>query len=345
MTDTKFIEREKDVCYKWGFPAPEGKGLSVKDLWRELLHLATYGDWQIEENAGSLNALGYTGGFGNVLRRLWGKSNALHIFGFTNKDISKIADPANPNKIYEDIATFVADLRKYHQKYEEKQFRGETSSTRVFVEYFLGDFLKNALSSTFVKDWQLIRDRKLRPRRTGDKPTYQLTFMGGNGFAFPINFAEDDVVYFCQPMAEENAPQKFRIWEKPISRMTTCQDEKQTQPVFENVHSIIEKIERRLVPQGKWRTFIPRRSWKATSNKNGIPVIWISEYEHGFGAENIPTESERQNTYLVELENISSEEDLWRLKFVINRPGFFQRSTNFIVYGDEMLELATCPLL
>src|SRR5581483_11670816 len=106
-TPTDELEEGRNMCqtiYK-----KELTSMTVDDLYDLILHLATFGIWQVNPETGALSACGRAGGYGDVFKRLaCPEQNEIHIVGFTN-----FVTGGEP-KIFTDFTSLRRAIQKYY---------------------------------------------------------------------------------------------------------------------------------------------------------------------------------------------------------------------------------------
>lgn len=332
--------------------------MTVENLYNAILHLVTFGDWTVDPETGTLSAYGRSGGKSDVLKRFVSKPRTIHIFGFTNKDI----DPTGV-KVYTNLLTLQEDINKYYTMWRSQALLpSEQKLPADFIQRYLSEFLKNALSAVYIPQWQLIRIRKLIPRHweVGTNPAnpsvsgtdykYDLTFIGDKGYEFKWRFNPKDIVYFCEYDLSTVAPEEKKMEVYPpkekkyycdISVPFAPYKFATYNPVSNKVGSYITTIVDEYVPRGRWISKGGNK-WEAKNKyEDGIPIAGIYGYYQGVPIIGSKI-GDNGGMYLTEVEEISPRENLWRLRFTHrNRSGIFSTPTTD-VYTDINSDLVQC---
>lgn len=321
---------------------------TVSQLWQQLLHLVSAGDWEIDPDTGSLFASAASWWPGSTKRD-------VPIVAFTNRLLK-------PDRgVFQDWKTFKDAADTYYTTWARSQSRAVQNLLGVSadpnrllsnIDDYQSEFYKNT-GALDIASWTLIGMRRLPPtvakrELPGD---YELIFAGNKGFPLAWRFSADDVVFYCNPETREagmKAQSKFSLQPLPDAAGLPFCDPENVVPsapryTWQTVDELIVYIQSFLVPVKQWKG-IGRSGWKATSPKQfGIPVVAIGTYAEPLGARG--PEDRAQQRRLVSIQQVSaSPSPLWKLSFVYVNPSVWRPDTSITVYGDEVLQVAMCPL-
>lgn len=328
--------------------------LTAEQLWKALLHLATFGEWTIDPKTGELSA---SGGLLSIDR-------PITIYAFTNKE----ADGKGTN-VYTNFYPLEEEYNKFFETWNRAKHPGSPPFTD-YMETVNKDFYKNPLPAHRLENWKLVKAQKRRVEpgkfsredvKVGTLPTaapirYRFWFAGPAGYQIGFNFYPEDKLYFCYYESKEDrkkkltlpaeakAPPEFmRIYEevKGLPEVLCAVEgkgstERKQETVKGLANSIEEKARHKLIP---WRYYDPD-TWRTNETKAGIRVNYIFGYKNGVPVMNPQFGPDNAGLRLVEIQALDRVNDLWRLKFVQTNRGFFGGST-ITVYasGDDKVSL------
>lgn len=358
-----FLEKNGKTCAQWKRNATK---MSVDELYNGLYHLATFGEWFVDEKAGSFYALGRSGGVLDPLKRLGRESRGIHVLGFTNKDLGA------PTTIYTNLLALQEAIDKKYATWKQAQGIGDVADPASYVEQFHKDFFENKLRSLYVKDWILTKVDKIYPSSYHPAqfgavapavgagagapvgPTgyqYQLTFLGSEGNSISWLFSPTDVIYFCDyeanPASALSKPKvdRFKIYPTPppAENKFICNLEKYSYtPSVTTLGAIINKIIHDPNEARKWKREGKLNQWTIKDKKNSPVVRWIEGYDNGIPVIDYIDARDKLGTRIIEIENINTREDIWRIKFaLLGREGVFYTPT-VDLYGTSQLKLHKC---
>lgn len=324
--------------------------LTVEQLYKALLHLATFKEWSTDLTTGVLSA---GGGY-------FGKDKNINIYAFTNKE----ADPGQ-TKVYTNLYPLSEDLDKMYDDWYARRNPGKKPD-KSYIETAYPDFLNNPASIYKIEKWKLKWIQKIR-LTSGDASRedvkaevdlkvapvrYALRFVGPGGYELTLNFYPNDKIYFCKyetkgevetkrtgPLAAGAPAEYMGFYEMGPLKLAdvpcSLEGKSSLTRKEETVNDVVNFVKAEEKKRGNpWRKFA-ENGWRVDNIKNGIHLNYIFGYKAG-----VPVLAPKlgpDNAGLRLIEVVDVGDNLWKLKLAQeNRAGYLTvPKIDLYVTGDD----------